>query len=75
MNQMTLFGELRRFSCMTDIHRLYDGAELFLMRAGTPERYAELLAFLGELGFSEVRSHTIGAVAFNILAQDNHVLT
>ena len=75
MNNFTLFQELRKFSALTDMHQCDDGAELFLIRKGTPELYGELLGFLGGLGFSEERQHTIGDVAFNVLAQGTHVLT
>ena len=75
MDRMTLFSELRRFSIFVDSYGLYDGAELFLLREGSPERYAELLVYLGGLGFSEARNHEIGEVCFNTLAQGDHVLT
>ena len=75
MNNMSLFAELRKFSVLTDLHHCEDGAELFLIRQGTPERYEALLAALKELGFAQEREHTIGEVRFNVLAQGNHVLT
>jgi len=75
MNNMSLFGELRKFSELTDMHRCDDGAELFLIRQGTPERYDALLACLKDLGFAEERTHAIGDVRFNVLAQGSHVLT
>lgn len=75
MDNLKLFAQLREFSVYTDTHRCADGAELFLIRKGTPERYEELLNFLKGLGFSEVRSHRIGEVLFHLLQKDTHLLT
>jgi len=75
MNNLSLYAELRRLNPLTDVHPCNDGADLFLIRKGTSERYEALLAFLKELGFSEERQHTIGDVRFNVLAQGSHVLT
>lgn len=75
MNNLDLLVELRKFSALTDSHPCDDGAELFLIRKGTPERYAELLTFLCDLGFEQTAEHTIGEVQFNTLAKDGHVLS
>ena len=75
MNNMSLFLELRKFSPLTDMQQCDDGAELFLIRKGTPESYGELLGLLGSLGFEENAAHTIGEVQFNTLCQGKHVLT
>ena len=75
MNNYTLFENLRQFSEYTDMHRCYDGAELFLIRKGTPERYEELLNLLKGFGFEQERENRIGDVQFNVLAQGEHVLS
>lgn len=75
MNNYTLFENLRQFSEYTDMHRCYDGAELFLIRKGTPERYEELLNLLKGFGFEQERENRIGDVQFNVLTQGEHVLS
>jgi len=75
MNNMSLFEKLRAFSVYTDIHRCYDGSELFLLRKGNPERYEELLNYLVGLGFAQVKEHKIGDVQFNTLTAGDHVLS
>lgn len=75
MNNMSLYAELRKIEKLTDMMPCNDGAELFLIRKATTERYDALISRLKELGFAEERQHRIGNVLFHILSQGDHVLT